>query len=172
MAPGWLRRAFAPLAPAPGRASDGAPEPDDVDALRRSLRETVALVNRSADRLPVGVVPRVRAVEDVLTELLDHAQATEGTSVSAQSRYALAATVHDYLPTSVRTFLALPPEFAATYRTPAGLSPGEELAEQLRLLEGAVRDLALAVYSGDAERLSTQGRFLATKFSRSDLDVP
>ena len=161
---GWFRRPPQPLAePAPA---------DELAPLRTALRDTVVHVNRSADRLPVGVVPRVRAIEDVLVELLDHEARTDWTSISAQARFSIGATITDYLPTSVNTYLALPPAYAATHRTPAGRAPDEELAEQLRLLDDAVRDLALAVYSGDAERLSTQGRFLDTKFAGSDLDLP
>ena len=43
----------------------------------------------------------------------------------------LAATIGDYLPTSLNAYLALPPAFAATHRSAAGLTPGEELYEQL-----------------------------------------
>lgn len=166
MAPGWLRRSARLSQPA-------LPSPmDEIAALRSALRETVLRTNRAADRLPVGVVPEVRAIEDVLVELLDHAAATEGSAISAQERFALAATITDYLPTSINAYLALPPAFAAAHHSPAGRGPDEELQEQLILLSAAVRDLALAVYSGDAQRLSNQGRFLDTKFARSDLDLP
>lgn len=165
MALSWLRR--PPAAPPP------APVPaDELGPLRERLRETVVRANRAAGRLPVGVVPQVRAIEDVLVELLDVLAARPTTTGSAQERYALEATITDYLPTSLETYLALPPAFAQSHRTPEGRTPGEELLEQLVLLEAAVRELALAVYSGDAEHLATQGRFLQTKFSRSDLDLP
>lgn len=164
---GWLRRP----APEPARASVPQTPEQEVAALRAALRAVVQRVNRAADRLPEGVVPQVRAIEDALRELLDHVQATAGSATSAQERYTLAATVQDYLPTSIDAYLALPPEFAASHRSAAGLTPGEELLEQLVLLDGAVRDLALAVYSGDAERLSTQGRFLDSRFATSSLDL-
>ena len=163
---GWLRREpSAPPPPAPPTAAQ------EVAALRTSLRETVARTNRAAGRLPVGVVPQVRAIEDALRELLDHVAATAGSATSAQERYTLAATIEDYLPTSLNAYLALPPAFAATHRSAAGLTPGEELYEQLVLLEQAVRDLAVAIYSGDAQRLSAQGRFLESKFAASELDL-
>ena len=163
---GWLRRGE----PAPAPSAPATPE-QEVAALRAALRALVQRVNRAADRLPEGVVPQVRAIEDALRELLDHVAATAGSATSAQERYTLAATVQDYLPTSVDAFLALPPDFAATHRTATGRTPGEELLEQLVLLDAAVRDLALAVYSGDADRLSTQGRFLDSRFATSALDL-
>ena len=163
---GWLRREVRAASPVvPPTAVD------EVAALRSALRALVQRVNRAADRLPVGVVPQVRAIEDALRELLDHVAATAGSATSAQERFTLAATVNDYLPTSIDAYLALPPAFAESHRTPAGRSPGEELLEQLILLESAVRDLALAIYSGDAERLSTQGRFLDSRFATSELDL-
>lgn len=164
MAPGWFRREPA-AAPAPPSAAA------EVDGLRAALRAIVTRVNRAADRLPVGVVPQVRAIEDALRELLDHVAATAGSKTSAQEQFTLAATVDDYLPTSLDAFLALPPDFAATHRSATGRTAGEELLDQLVLLESAVRDLALAVYSGDAERLSTQGRFLDSRFATSALDL-
>lgn len=181
---GWRRRPAADQRPSPsgaapsggllagGLLAGGPPTAaQEVAALRTSLRATVQRVNRAADRLPEGVVPQVRAIEDALRELLDHVEATAGSATSAQERYTLAATVDDYLPTSIDAFLALPASFAETHRTPAGRSPGEELLEQLVVLASAVTDLAQAVYSGDAERLSTQGRFLASRFATSALDL-
>lgn len=167
---GWLRRDAPATATAAPAGSGTAPEPE-VAALRASLRALVQRVNRAADRLPEGVVPQVREIEDALRELLDHVAASAGSATSAQERYTLGATVQDYLPTSVDAYLALPAAFAATHRSPAGRTAGEELLEQLVRLDAAVRDLALAVYSGDAERLSTQGRFLDSRFSTSALDL-
>lgn len=147
------------------------PEPDELAAVRARLASLTARVNAAADRLPVGVVPEARAICDVVTELLDHEERTSHTSVAAAQRFSLAATVDDYLPSSLDAYLALPSSFLAQHRTTAGRSPGEELLAQLVLLDEAVRELANAVYSGDARRLSDQGRFLDTKFSHSDLDL-
>lgn len=169
--PWGFRRRGEPEPAAPGAAPAAATGPDELTALRTSLRSTVARVNRSAGRLPEGVVPRVRAIEDLLVELLDHEATTAWSTLTAQTRFSLSATVDDYLPTSISAYLALPPDFAATHRSAEGRSPAEELQEQLRTLYVAVQELAQAVYAGDAERLSTQGRFLDTKFSRSDLDL-
>jgi hypothetical protein len=161
----WLRREEAEQRAAPVSPAD------EVAELRTRLQELVDRTNRSADRLPVGVVPQVRAIEDQLRELLDHAAATTGSSISASERFSLATTIEDYLPSSLDAYLALPDSFVATHRTPEGRTAGEELLEQLILLDTSIRELALAVYSGDAERLSTQGRFLDTKFGRKDLDL-
>lgn len=148
------------------------PEQDELEAVRGRLAHLVARVNAAADRLPEGVVPEARAICDVVRELLDHEERTSHTSVAAAQRFSLAATVDDYLPSSLDSFLALPPAFLAQHRSAAGRTAGHELLAQLVLLHEAVRELADAVYSGDARRLSDQGRFLETKFSGSDLDLP
>lgn len=148
------------------------PEPDELEAVRARLARLVARVNTAADRLPEGVVPEARAICDVVRELLDHEESTSHTSVAAAQRFSLAATVDDYLPSSLDAYLALPAAFVAQHRSAAGRTAGEELLAQLILLHDAVRELANAVYSGDARRLSDQGRFLDTKFAGSDLDLP
>lgn len=162
----WFRRDEEEQA----RAAPASPA-EEVAQLRTRLAQIVDRTNRAADRLPVGVVPQVRAIEDQLRELLAHAAATTGSSISAEERFRLSTTIEDYLPSSLDAYLALPASFVATHRTHEGRTSGEELLDQLILLDGSIRDLALAVYSGDAERLSTQGRFLDTKFGRKDLEL-
>lgn len=166
-----LRRLLGREPGTPPGPPPGADDDDEVARLRASLDALITRTHRAAGRLPMGVVPAVRAIADRLVELLDHAQATHGSSVSAAERQSLSATIEDYLPSSVDAYLALPASFAQTHVGRTGKSPGHELVEQLALLDVAVRDLAVAVYSGDAERLSTQGRFLDTKFARTDLEL-
>ena len=50
-------------------------------------------------------------------------------------------------------------------------TPAEELRQQLEILREAAARLRVAVHGADAERLSTQRRFLEAKFRRSDLDL-
>ena len=83
----------------------------------------------------------------------------------------LAAVIRDYLPTSVDAYLALPPDVLASHRNADGEAPAEELRSQLSIMEKGVTELAQAIYSGDAQRLSIQGRFLDAKFASSDLDL-
>ena len=77
----------------------------------------------------------------------------------------------DYLPTSIDTYLALPPQFLVSHRNAAGETPAEELVAQVTTLRGGLIELAQSVYAGDSERLSSQRRFLETKFTKSDLDL-
>ncbi len=80
-------------------------------------------------------------------------------------------TITDYLPTSVDSYLSLPESFLEAHVNDDGQTPAEELLEHLELMAKGVEELATAIYSGDAQRLAVQGRFLDTKFSKSDLDL-
>ncbi len=128
----------------------------------------VRKVNRAGGRMPEGGVPAVHEVEDVLRPLLEYLQinpATEAEMIGVR------ALVTDYLPTTVDTFLALPPSFAATHRNRHGRSPEEEFLQQMELLADGAIETATAIYAGDAQLLTNQGRFLHNRFARSELDL-
>ena len=160
-----------PAAPQQVPAADQPPPPpsrDPVEDLEQQLTELVRRVNRAGGTMPEGGVPAVREVEDVLRPLLRYLRSNPPT---AEEMIPVRATVTDYLPSTVNAFLALPPDFALTHRNRMGRTPAEELLEQLRLLAEGAQEYATAIYAGDAQELTNQGRFLATKFTRSDLDL-
>jgi hypothetical protein len=80
------------------------------------------------------------------------------------------ALVTDYLPTTLNAYIGLNRQIAQAPR-PDGRTPGDDLLEQLGTLANAADELGHAVYAHDADKLQTQGRFLDTKFSRSDLEL-
>jgi len=113
-------------------------------------------------------MPGVHAVVDALRPLLLYLESNPPTEAEM---IPIRGIVTDYLPTTVDRFLALPPDFAATHRNAAGRTPAQELLEQLELLRDGAQEYATAIYAGDAQELSNQGRFLQSKFLRSDLDL-
>jgi hypothetical protein len=141
---------------------------EEATQLNRELVSIVRRVNRAGGQMPSGAVPAVHEVEDELRPLLDYLQVNE---VTEAEMIPVRALVTDYLPTTVDRFIALPPEFAATHRGRHGLTPAQDLLTQLRILAEAAQECALAIYKGDAMELANQGRFLQTKFTRSDLDL-
>ncbi len=159
----------SPPAPPPQVAAPSEPAQAETPAeLLDKLTELVSEVNVAGARMPEGGVPAVRDVEDELRPLLVYLgkhPATEAEMVGVR------AMVNDYLPTTVHTFLALPAAFAESHRNRLGRTPAEELVEQLYLLADGAREYATAIYAGDAQKLSNQGRFLQNKFSRSELDL-
>lgn len=117
--------------------------------------------------LPVGALPQLGQIEDILYPLLTHLRASAPT---VDEEIAVESFVGDYLPTTIHAFLTLNRQFAHQPGAD-GRSPATDLVDQLETLEDAIRDLAQAVYAHDAQQLSVQGRFLSDKFSRSDLEL-
>jgi hypothetical protein len=159
----WFRRAQeAPPPPPP-------PEPEDTPAaLSGRLRDLVAFVNRSAGRLPVDAVVAALRVTDVVREILDDAAADAVPDVYVI--IAVRGMVDDYLPTTLHAYLALDPGVAATANAQGG-TPAEHLVQQLDSLWLAGLDVLRAAQARDVDKLVTQGNFLHTKFSGSDLDL-
>ena len=158
----WFRRGHddAPP-PAP------APDPDAPEALLRRLWEQVQFVNRSSGALPNDAIVLARRITDTLREVIDTAA---DRALDAHAVAQINGIVGDYLPTTLRTFLALDP---AVIDKPlaSGRTPRAELAEQLDALLTAATDLLAATRDNDINALLSQGSFLSTKFSRSDLDL-
>ena len=79
-------------------------------------------------------------------------------------------TLRDYLPTTLRGYLALTSR-RATELSPAAAVPRAQLMEQLEHLASAATEVLRRLATSDVDALMTQGNFLRTKFSRSDLDL-
>jgi hypothetical protein len=157
----WFRRQHD-AAPAP------EPEPDDSPAvLTRTLGELVAFVNRSAGRLPAGSVVAARLVTDMVQDVIDTA---ENGTLDIHAGLSAKAIVNDYLPTTLRAYLALDP---AMLDQPAGngRTPNDSLLDQLTALVAGAQDVRAAARARDADALVSQGSFLRTKFTGSDLDI-
>jgi len=158
-------------------ASSSAPAPTEaekhqaavvaqVGRLRAELAGIVSKANAEGDRLPPGAVPTVRDIDDVLRPLLNYIEAR---SASEEEMRHLTAIIHEYLPTALNDFAALPAQYAERPGV-TGTTPADDLLQQLILLDEGANDLQDLVYTGDAAQLAIQARFLDTKFRRSDLD--
>jgi hypothetical protein len=159
----WFRRGNdqPPAPPAP------APDRDAPDQLRARLWELVQLINRSAGRLPVEAVVFARQTTDTIREVI------ETSTDHALDVYAVVqinGMVDDYLPTTLRAYLNLDPS-VTEQPGPSGRSPRAALREQLESLSAAAQEMLDATRSQDVDALFTQGNFLKTKFTRSDLDL-
>ncbi|MDQ8045524.1 MAG: hypothetical protein AAGC46_12330 [Solirubrobacteraceae bacterium] len=119
----------------------------------------------AGSRLPVGALPQLGRIEDVLQPLLEHLVANPP---NVDEEIAVQALVTDYLPTTLGAYIGLNRQFALAVGAD-GRTPGDELLDQLVTLANAAEDLGRAVYAHDGDQLKTQGRFLTTKFQQSDL---
>jgi len=145
------------------------PEPDEdtPQALQAAIDELVRYVNARAGGLPPAALANARVLTDTLTEVVD------SSAVRPLDVYAVISVrgvVGDYLPTTLRGYLALEPEVREQPRA-NGLSPTQSLMMQIDALQTSVQATLVATREQDADALMTQGRFLQTKFNRSDLDL-
>jgi hypothetical protein len=159
-----------------GRAEDRAPAPsprlppDDGDspqALGRLIQDLIDFINRSSGRLPGVAVVSARRVLDTLRETIDTSQVRP---LDVYAVMAVRKTLDDYLPTTLRSYLAVDTALLDTRRG-SGRTPRQSLLEQLDALQTSASATLVAARHQDADALMTQGSFLQTKFSGSDLDL-
>lgn len=140
---------------------------DSPAALRTSIVALNRFINASAGRLPVAAVVKARQVTDVLNEIID---TSDVRPLDIYAVISIKATVNDYLPTTLRSYLAVDAALLDAPR-PSGRTPVQSLLEQLQTLEDSAHALLAGAQQQDVDALMTQGSFLSTKFSGSDLDL-
>ncbi|MGX6605942.1 hypothetical protein ACWKSP_28005 [Micromonosporaceae bacterium Da 78-11] len=156
----WFRRPAdePPPPPRPG---------DDPAALHRALDDLDRYVNRSAGRLPGWAVVEARWITDTLRAVVD----TSGLRpLEVTTVLLVTGMTGDYLPTTISHFVAVDDTLHDQPRR-NGRTPSEHLRDQLADLRGSVTAALAAARDQDIDALVTQGSFLRTKFSRSDLDL-
>lgn len=159
----WFRRGRqAPPGPPQQQEQEDSP-----DSLRRRLWELIQLINRNAGKLPVEAVVIARQVTDTVRDVIE---TSDDGDLDIYAVVQINGIVGDYLPTTLRTFLNL--DASLTDRVgPSGRTPRAALREQLESLRAAAEELLQATHAHDVDALSSQGNFLRTKFTRSDLDL-
>lgn len=147
-----------------------APQEDPKDkpeALLASVFDLVHEVNASAGRLPAEGVVIARRVLDAVREVIDTSSERE---LDVRALVSIRGILDDYLPTTLHTYLAIDAGVVDVVR-PSGRTPAQSFIEQLEVLWSSAMDLLDAIRAHDADALLTQGSFLRTKFSGSDLDL-
>jgi hypothetical protein len=167
----WFRRARpAPTVDSPPAPPDELPPADSGDdpaTLRANLFALNRFVNQNSGALPGESVVTARRIGDVLREIID---TSEIRPLDIYAVVSVKGILNDYLPTTLRSFLALDDAQLDVPR-PSGRTPVQSLQEQLEALLDAAGSVLSAAQDQDADALLTQGSFLRTKFSRSDLDL-
>jgi hypothetical protein len=167
----WLRRGDrngkddAP--PADHAPVDGTDADDSPEKLLGRQWELVRFINHSAGKLPVEAVVIARGITDTIRWVIDTGVERD---LDVYAIVSINGIVNDYLPTTLRAYLALDPALT-TRPGPSGRTPRAALREQLDALSSAADDLYQATQAHDVDEIFTQGNFLRTKFSRSDLDL-
>ena len=140
---------------------------DSEEVLRRALEDVITFINRNAGRLPGVAVVSARRVTDTLRETID---SNEVSPLDVYAVLAVRSTLNDYLPNTLRSYLGVDTALLETPRG-SGRTPSQSLLEQLDALETSTSATLVAARGQDADALMTQGSFLRTKFSGSDLDL-
>lgn len=160
----WFRRGTDEQpAPPPGAAE----AEDTPEALLRRQWELVQFINRNAGKLPVEAVVVARRITDTIRAVIDTAK---DRALDIYAVVSINGIVDDYLPTTLQAYLNLDPA-VTDMPSASGRSPRAALREQLESLRTAAGELLQAARSHDVDLLFTQGNFLRTKFTRSDLDL-
>jgi len=131
------------------------------------MEEVIAFINSNAGRLPGLAVVKARQITDTLRETID---TSEVRPLDVYAVLTVKGTLNDYLPTTLRSYLAVDAGLLDTPRG-SGRTPSQSLLEQLDALQRSASATLVAARQQDADALMTQGSFLRTKFSGSDLDL-
>ncbi|MBB2988464.1 hypothetical protein [Terracoccus luteus] len=165
---GWFTRNRRPQDAPPATPTAPVSDPgESPDALRRRVAELNGFVNANAGRLPAAAVVSARHLTDTLREIID---TSDIRPLDVYAAMAVTGTLGDYLPTTLRSYLAIDADLRETPRG-SGRTPTQSLLEQIDDLQTSASATLVAARNQDADALMTQGNFLRTKFSRSDLDL-
>ncbi|WP_370290020.1 hypothetical protein [Nocardioides sp.] len=164
----WLQRLRADASSAGAGAGAGGHDPDSPQALAHALDELEARINRNGGRLPTAATVAALDVTDLVGQLLE--TTLDDAVPDVEVVLAVRGLVRDYLPTTLDRFLALDPS-VLTRPLQHGRSPVEQVVDQLAAMADAAADVLAATRARDTDALVSQGIFLRTKFSRSDLDL-
>jgi hypothetical protein len=140
----------------------------DAGQVRRSLDHAYQMTH---GRLPADAQSKVARIRQEILELLPHAaQFPPG----SPDLYVLQRMALDYLPTTIETYLALPPSYATGRVVQEGKTPLQVMNDQLEILDAKMEEIADAVHQRDSDRLLANGIFLEERFGRpaDGLTVP
>jgi hypothetical protein len=161
----WLRRGQVELG---NRTAQAEPVDEDSPAeLLRSVFGVNRFINQNSGQLPGRAVVAARRLTDTLREIIDTAEVRP---LDVYVVVSVKATLTDYLPTTLRSYLAVEPAARTRPAGPSG-TPTELLTEQLDSLQSSADAVLVATREHDVDALINQGRFPRTKFSGSDLDL-
>jgi hypothetical protein len=151
----------------PSNAALPTTDQDSPTELRRAIFAINRFINQSSGRLPGEGVVCARRLTDTLREIVD---ISDSRPLDVQAALSVRGILNDYLPTTLRAYLAVDTDLVNSMSS-AGRSPAQSLVEQLAQMQTSALAVLAAARSQDADALTTQGNFLRTKFTRSDLDL-
>jgi hypothetical protein len=124
------------------------------------------LIGSVAKGLPAEALAELHSIQSTLGELLPRLQELQqGGVISAKDAFTVLETVRRYLPDTLAAYLRLPGLYARTKALSEGRTASQILLEQLKVLDKSLKDVAHSAFTGDAEKLVMNGRFLQARFA-------
>ena len=139
---------------------------NDSQQIREGLSELVHSIR-------FRVSPDVEAaVEDVVRSIILTLPPEDAKGISAidPTVMLIRQTALHYVPKVLNDYLAIPRMYAERVAISDGKTAKDVLIEQLRMIEGKMKETSLAMYQTDADRLLANARFLQERFQRSVFD--
>jgi hypothetical protein len=144
----------------PSRRPVGVTANLDVGEIRKALDGAVRM---SRSRMPPDIQAKIAEIRQ---EVLDLLPSLSAFPAGSQDLYVIQRTATDYLPSTLRAYLALPESYATTRVLQGGKTPQQLLREQLQLLDEKLDEITDAVHQHDTDRLLANGRFLEERFGK------
>lgn len=134
-----------------------------ADEIREALEALVKSVRR---QVPQEILVKVESITGSILEILPHI--VDITSADYEI-YTIRQTALGYLPETLENYLKLPPAFRSLHPLKGGKTAKQLLLEQLEILDGEMKEIAQDFYRNDSQRLMAHGRFLESRFQKTDL---
>ena len=137
----------------------------DAPAIQAALDEMLSAIRV---RVSNDIYFRVRSIRDAILFILD----TAGEQSEADPDiHMVRQTATTYLPDVLSTYLALPRLYAERDVVDGSRTSHDILLDQLYLMDLKVRQVAENMVKNGSQRLVTPGRFLADRYSTSNLEL-
>ncbi len=153
----WLSAMFGSADGNPGVRTPDEPEVPFTERVTASLNTLAAAARSAGAVISTTAFSQLRSIDDVIRPLLGY---IAGNPVPITEQIAIESLVSDYVPTSLRLFLLLPPGDQQDG------DPGDLLLqEQFTALEKSARQLRSSIIVTAASALETHAIFLQNKFN-------
>jgi hypothetical protein len=128
----------------------------ETEAALRSLEARVR------GRIPPDALALVHSIANSVIALLPTVARAKNVD---DTIYTVRRTALDYLPQTLKNYLALPPAYRSVQPIENGKNATQLLIEQLRILDDRLTAIVRDAYANDARALVENGAFLNDKFS-------
>jgi hypothetical protein len=152
---------LTPHRPAPTLPSLPPVEPV---TLAQGLQHLQQQLQHHHNSLPPEAVERLTHIYQLINDMAQPNQARAGVD---ERLFALDDIVQRYIPEMLTQYLKLPQRFRAEHVLKGGQTAQALLLEQLRLLDGEVEQLSIAIAENDAARLAEFSQFLQQRFAKA-----